>query len=99
MNEVVATILFWTGVILSLAFKVPTLAAWWELQTKLFKTYATLGLNVFAGILVVIVACAGIPGITVPVTCDIVGVGDVIIGLGIIFGGNQLAYNIVKSKS
>ena len=98
-EEVVLLILFWTGVILSLVFKVPWLAAWWETKTKVFKTYATIGVNFFAGALVVAVAFLGIPGIDVPVTCDVVGIGAVIVALGTIFGGNQLTYNIVKQKS
>lgn len=91
-NEVVLLILFWSGVGLSLLFRLPPVKAWWEKQTGAFKIYFTLVLNGFAGTGILIVACIGIEGIIVPVTCDAVGVGKVIVALGTIVGGNQLAY-------
>ena len=91
-TEIVLAILFWTGVILSLLFKIPKIKNWYESKTKAFKTYFMLGLNVLAGLLILGVACAGIGGIVVPVTCDLNGIGGVIVALGTIIGGNQVAY-------
>ena len=93
-SEVVLLILFWSGVGLSLLFKIPKLKSWYEGKTGAFKTYFMLALVVVTGLGILGVACAGIGGIVVPVTCDLNGIGGVIVALGTIIGGNQLAYNL-----
>ena len=98
MNEVVATILFTTGIVLSAGLRFPAVNAWWETKTKAFKTYGNLALNVVVGAGILGLACSGVAGIEVPVACSSTGLGDVIIALGIIFGGNQLAYNAVEGR-
>ena len=91
-NAVVAQILFWTGVIISVLFKIPKIKGWYDTKSKAFKTYFMLGINALAGLAILGVACGGIPGLMVTVTCDINGVSGLIIALGIIIGGNQAAY-------
>ena len=92
-TEAVLAILFWTGVVISLLFKIPVVKNWYDGKSKAFKIYFMLFINVVAGLIIIGIACAGIGGIT-PVTCDLVGIGDVLIALGSIIGGNQVAYMI-----
>ena len=98
MNEGLVTILFATGVVLSVIFKSQKLKVAWDAKSKTFKTYATIGLNAAVGVAILGLACLGVQGIEVPVTCDAVGAGDIIVALGIIYGGSQLAFNVLKKK-
>ena len=92
-KELVLAILFWTGVIISLIFRIPKVKNWYDEKSKAFKTYFMLGVNVLAGLLIMGFVCGGIPGMST-VTCDLVGVQGVLIALGTIVGGNQAAYMI-----
>ena len=98
MNELVGSILFASGIVLSIFLRVPKVSAWWETKTKAFKTYGNLALNVLVGAGILGIACSGVAGLEVPVACSSTGLGDIIIALGLIFGGNQLAYNVVEGR-